>query len=273
MTHLVDTALWTAAVVLGSAALWLSRPRPPTYDTARLFGMLVATRIRGEVEAAGGDMPQWKARIDAELPKGPHPGVTGWTGDPAALGPDHDPAVRVGADCTWDAVADWTEAARAAVRRRLADVRLVWIGAEAFPVPEIDSVTLPAPDDAAIAALLNRPELRVVLAAGDAPALLQWLHDAPALRDRVRAVVLVGAQVDPAWATEHLTHGAFETELVREVPFLQLRTDGAAALPEPAEATNHRRSIALVDLGEVAATKVSTDIHGRALAVLLAAIG
>lgn len=273
MNHTVDAALWTAAVLLGGAALWLSRPQPLPFDPARLFGFLVATRLRGEVEQAGGEVPAWEARLAAELPSGLHPGTLRWTDDPADLGPAFDPVARLGVDCTWDAVADWSAPVTAAVLRRLGEVPLVWLGAPAVEIAVPTTTTLPARDDAAMERLLDRPDRRIVVAAAgrDAQGLLAWLHDAPGLRDRVRAVLLVAPELDSDWLAAHWGHAAFETELVHEVPFLVLRADAAGArLPDPTPAPNHRASLTPVDLGAVAVP--SASVHGRALAALLAAL-
>ena len=55
----VDVALWGAAVALAGAATWLTLPRPPALDWELYFKLIVATRMRGDIEAAGGSPDAW----------------------------------------------------------------------------------------------------------------------------------------------------------------------------------------------------------------------
>jgi hypothetical protein len=140
----------------------------------------------------------------------------------------------------------------------------------------VDSRVVPPGDGAAaaISAVCDRPELRLVLAAGEhGDELLRLLHAEPGLRDRVRAVLLVGARLDEAWIAENFGHLAFDVELSREVPYLTLRTAGATILPDPPEPPSARRSIAAIDLGEVEPEVLADPRCGRAVAALLAAVG
>ncbi len=59
----LDAAVELVALGLAAWAAWLSLPRPPEHDGERLFKVILATLIRGEVEAAGGDRDDWARRL------------------------------------------------------------------------------------------------------------------------------------------------------------------------------------------------------------------
>ncbi len=258
----IDAGLWSLAVGLLALALWLSRSRGE-WDPAVFFaGVLSASFGKGKLPLLQGPVPD-----------------DGWEGTPADLDPVYDPRDRLGPELSWDALVEWDEATCAAVRRRLANVTLVWLEPPPFAVPEVRVCVVDGEADplAAIGDLLPRPESRLVLAAhSQADAALQLLHGAPALRDRVRAVLLYAPSLDAEWIALNLTHRAFDTELRRDVPFLTLR-EGADAdgqvLPTPPTPPDGRRSVASIDLG-VASPGLVADLRlGRALAALFAALG
>ena len=84
-------------------------------------------------------------------------------------------------------------------------------------------------------------------------------------------MLLVGATFDRAWVLAHVNHEELDVEVLREVPYLQLRVPGGEALPEPALPPSQRRCVAVVDLGE---TDRLDDAHlPGALADVLAAVG
>ncbi|RME26054.1 MAG: hypothetical protein D6798_07505, partial [Deltaproteobacteria bacterium] len=71
-------------------------------------------------------------------------------GDPARLGPDHDPAVVLGPDAGWDAVAAWDSGLQEVLARRLGDLLFVTDGLDPAldaaldaAVPGLRRVTLP----------------------------------------------------------------------------------------------------------------------------------
>jgi hypothetical protein len=236
----VDAALWSIAVALLAMALWLNS-REETWDPAVFWAALRAA-ARGE----------------------PVP----------AMGEPYDPFARLGPGCDWTAVGEGTPALAEVLARRLRDVRVVWFEPPPVELPGVRTTVLDKVDGDAVADLLEDRSTRLVVAARDAaPATLQLLHDAPLLRDRLRAVLFVGAKPDPAWLAEHFGHAAFDTELAREVPYLTLRTPGTEPLPDPPEPPSARRAIRSVDLGVVPAEELGDPRLGRALSALLAALG
>jgi hypothetical protein len=257
----VDAVLWSLAVALLVLGLWLARGDGPRWDPAVFFG--------GALTAAFG-----AGRLP--LTEGPVP-AGGWDGAATELDPVYDPRERLASDVSWDALAAWTEPARAAVHRRLAGVRLVWVEPPPLTLPDVDTAVVAGPDADPILALLTRPEERLVLAASTgADGLLRLLHDTPALRDRLRAVLLVAPHLDGAWVTTHFTHLGFDVEVAREVPFLTLRTGPDAAaqrLPDPPKPPSGRPTVAVIDLGVLPDT-VWDDVRvARALTALCAALG
>lgn len=262
----VDAALWAIAAVLGAAALWMSRPRPPSFDPARIWGAALATLVRGDMERAGKDLAAWEAELRRMGPV--HP-LGDLLADPVLLGEAHDPALLVGAACSWDALAEGREEAWLAVARRLASVRFVALGPWPLDLPGMEILRLDEPDEAALEEILDWPETRIVFCATEADPLLRWLADSPGLRDRVRALVLLDPQ-----ATEPVDHPRFDTEIERATPWLVLRrAGGPRRLETPPDPPNHRRSIRVIDLGEVDFATLDPEKHGRALLLLLAALG
>lgn len=232
-----DAILWALAAVLFAVAVWLSLPRPPPFEVPRMFGLIVATMLRGEVERANGKLPDWEAAIARYVPRAVQPPPGGWTIDPDDLGEDY------AIDGGWEAIA---EGRLDAIERRLQDVVFVEAG-----------------DD--LEAACDTPATRLVITVrGDADPLLAALKAAPGLRDRVRALVFVGATVN-----EPLAHVDFDTEIARTTPWLVLRVAGSPKIEEPPVPPTDRRAIGVVDLGEVGEFG---DALGRALRVVVAVL-
>lgn len=61
----VETAVELSALALAIGAAWLSLRKPAELEWERLWKVLLATVIRGEVEANGGDQAQWWSRLAA----------------------------------------------------------------------------------------------------------------------------------------------------------------------------------------------------------------
>lgn len=257
--NLVDAVLWGLAAALFGAAAWLTVREGERWDPAVFFVAVLGALWRGVP-------PVREGPVEAD----------GWDGDLDALDPAVQPGARLAPRITWSDVAEGSAPLQAEVARRLDGVRLVWFGPPTVdvPVPEAVSVADATALGEAVDRVLARPETRLVLAAGrDARPMLELLKDAPALRDRLRAVLLAGAELDPAWVAETITHDAYDTELAREVPWLQLRLPGQPALPVPPEPPTARRSVLPVDLGVVAPETLDDPRVGRALALVVAALG
>ena len=114
-----DAVLWSIFVALFSGALFFAWPRSPRWDPVLFHHMVLATLLRGEVEGKDGKLEDWKGLLDAVLPRGPRPPSGGWTEEPTLLGSDYDLAQRLGADATWDGLAEAAPPVDAARTRRL----------------------------------------------------------------------------------------------------------------------------------------------------------
>lgn len=271
---MTDAALWSLFLTLLLAAAYVAWPRPPTWDLATFHHMVLATLHRGALEREGKDLDAWKAALATYLPAGPRAPSGGWTEDPALLGGDYDPVTRLGARQSWDTVADQTAAE--AVSTRLREVVLLWVGTPALPIPGVRTEVQDEPDFAAIPALLGGPHVRLVLASsGPATSVLEALRAAPMVRDQLRAVLLVGAEFDPAWLETNFTTLAFDSEQDRTVPWLVLRRSDApeALLAEPPASTSGFRPVAVVDLGRADDAALAHPFLGQSLAITLAALG
>lgn len=256
----VDAALWSVAVALLALAVWLTVREGDRWDPATWFAAALGARW-------GGPPPLAEGPIE---PKG-------WDGDVRALEAAYTPEARLGPKLEWPDLEGWTPGVREALARRMADVRLVWLGDAGLDVPEVATAVMPGPDaaEAVLEPLLERPEVRLVMAARGASAqpLLALLRDAPRLRDRLRAVLLVAPELDAAWLADKFSHEAFDTELMRQVPYLALRVPGIAPLPDPPEPPSARRAILPVDLGVLPGDALADARVGQAVATTLAALG
>lgn len=73
MTDPVSLGLTVIAGGVALTAGWLSLPRPPALNAERWFKTLLATILRGQTEADGGDVDAWEARAMSGIPF--HPAV------------------------------------------------------------------------------------------------------------------------------------------------------------------------------------------------------
>jgi hypothetical protein len=262
----VDAVLWSVAAGLLALALWLNRGVGAGWDPASFFGAVLSALFGpGNLPLTGGPVP-----------------AEGFEGTPDELAAVDDPCARLGPDCGWTEIAGWTEPVRATIARRLSGVKVVWfetpvVHLEGMEFVVLDTGGLDRIDVAALEPLLARPDLRLVVAAHiRADAVLRLLHDAPGLRDRLRAVLLVAPPLDADWLAAHFTHPAFDVEVAREVPYFTLRAgDNADAqrLPDPPTPPTGRRSVAPIDLGVLPAELLPDPRVGRALSALCAALG
>lgn len=273
---MTDAVLWSAFVALFCGALYFAWPRPPSWDPAVFHHLVLASLHRGELEARNATLDEWKARLAARLPVGPKPPSGGWTVDPELLGADYATTARLGAGVTWDVLAERGPPLAEAIGRRLADVRVVWFGPAPLQLPGVRSVQRPSVQLDTLDELLVSPSTRLVLATQtEGAALLAALKDAAGIRDRVRAVLFVGATFDPAWNAASLSQDAFDTELDRVTPWFVLRSSDApeAVLLEPPLPATRRHSIAVLDLGLATPEALADAALAESLVVVLAALG
>lgn len=71
MTDPLTLGVASAALALAAAGLWLHRPVAPDLDAERWFKVMLATLLRGEIEAAGGDVGAWERAVVRFVPYHP----------------------------------------------------------------------------------------------------------------------------------------------------------------------------------------------------------
>ena len=213
------------------------------------------------------------------------------TAHPDALGPACDPAQALGPGCGWEAAAAWAPAVPAAIANRLAHVCILGIGdgslteALARAAPGLRTASRSALDATALD-LCPRAADRLVLVCSTAPFAdtLLALVDAPALRDRVLAIVQLGTPVctsaeHRAFLRDGWTHAAMAPELARCIPLFCLwdvsaDTDAEAwaaqHLPAPTLEPGAAPSVALHALGPLPRAAVHEDHLARSLLLTLA---
>lgn len=215
-----------AALALGLGAAWALRPRPPELDGAVVFSTLLSV-LRGQVEPArahdalgkSGDPRRWigpGATMD-QLAAG---SLSGWLADGATwvlLGPSSG---------SHGAVLDTLETAVAEAP------------VERWPFPPEDE-TAAGVQGERWSSLVERPDRRlVVVAVGEAaPALLDFLAEAPLVRDRLAAVTLLagpfGREAVRERLPERLRHEVLDLEAARGVPWVDRPESEADRLPPP----------------------------------------
>ncbi len=151
---------------------------------------------------------------------------------PEALGSIYRLETRFGADASEASFKAWShEDSRflSAVRRRV-PLRWVWVGEHEWVQPfcEITGGMLANPESVEAAILAAPAAERWVLVAsqGALSALMRVIHQGPALRDRLVAVVAVNAQVVDSedWWQAHFQHDELDTELNRGTLYASLAT-------------------------------------------------
>ena len=206
--------------------------------------------------------------------------------DPAGLGPAHDPGRNLAPGLSWDDVAGWSDALRAALGRRLDAVVLVTLGDDALSAalasaaPHARVVALPADASAepeVLRAVPEAPHERIVLfARGRAAApLVCLLSDHGDLVDRLAGVVLIGGALGGADVRDAFTHERLEPEVLRAVPYFSLAiVDPADPLgrswslqhpPEPPEPASGRVGLERIPLGAIAEPGLDPEALARAL--------
>ena len=217
--NLLDQVLWAIAVALTAAAFYLSRPKPRAWQPALLY-----RAILGEEELRRWDPSDW-------------------------LGPGMD----------WKKLGEGGAELSILLKRRLGDFRLLWFGPGAVELPGLRLYPVEAGSMGGSPVQQRwEKELeekvgkgKVILAASGAEVmgLLKLLHEAPGLRDRCFAVLLVEPELDDAWVHANFTHAAFDTELNRVTPYLVLREDPRGpTLVAPPEPPTGRVAVEVLEL-------------------------
>lgn len=202
--------------------------------------------------------------------------------DPSELGAAYDPSRVLAPGLGWERVAVWDADVQTAIARRAQDTVLAVIGRSSEPfsaaVPHAAAVQSETASEDELLALVPEAHQRLaVIAEGDAVAeLLRTLHGSPALRDRVRMVVSIGATMDAEWMAEHFGHLAFDTELNRQTPYAAITdvVDPAATIPDqrfpvPEVPPSGWAPIASMDLGVLPVSQNDPKLIARALWVVL----
>lgn len=217
--NVLDQVLWAIAVALTAAAFYLSRPKPRAWEPALLY-----RAILGEEDLRRWDPSDW-------------------------LGPGMD----------WKKLGEGGPELLALLKRRLGEFRLLWFGAGAVELPGLSLYPVEpgrigsSPEQQRWEKVLEGKvgKGKVILAASGAEVmeLLKLLHEAPGLRDRCLAVVLVEPELDDTWLKPNFTHTTFDTELNRVTPYLILRQDRSLpTLVAPPEPPTGRVAVEVLDL-------------------------
>ena len=325
--NLVDVGLWAVAGVLLLVAGWNTLPRPPELNWELYFKVVIASLIRGEVEAAEGTAEDWLERgralvwfhpgardLESKLTEPDAyqvstPAIEGERGliealrllstvqqrlertftsghadavlyeDPALLGEEYDPRNSVGTEADWEAVAGCSPDLLTALRRRHEHLRWVVLGGDQKHIEALsellgeDRVLVLSETESEAAEtelesfLSQRSDRLVLLAVGKGAGLaVRMMHGSPGLRDRVLAVVGVGAFLGGdlgGWMKDAFTHQAMDTEISRLTSWFRVSFVTPGVLPVgdehcaladtrwpcPPVPQSGRKAIEVIDLG------------------------
>ena len=319
-------------LAVGAAILSL-RPAPPL-DWEHLWKIILATVIRGEVEAAGGDQATWWDRLSV-VPYHPAgrdspsklirasvddlktPALEGeralverlaaigspadrWQSmyredphaqeslmqNPMELGQAYDPSAPLAPGVSWDGIAEWSAPVQAAIGRRLADVVVAVVGRDVKPMmdaaPHASVVAVQDASEEGLLGLMSHPHQRLVLVVeGDAAfEMVQTLHCAPLLRDRVLVMLSLGGSFGgeerSGWLDAHFQHLQFDTEINRRTLYVAMTDMGSEDIHPrvqhftvPEVPPSGWAPIEAVDLGPIPLSKQDPALFARALWVFL----
>ncbi|HJN76111.1 MAG TPA: hypothetical protein QGF58_19420 [Myxococcota bacterium] len=205
--------------------------------------------------------------------------------DPAGFGPDWDLARILGPGAGWEEVATWSDSVVEVLRRRAEHHKWAIVGHPilARSLAQVLGERVVEVDDLEeLSGLVPRMSDRVVIVTLGATGLFEHLHEAPALRDQVAAVVGIDLENDPAWLAEHFDNEAFDTEVNRATPYFHLafverdpdldRLE-ASLLPVPQVPDTMRVVLEPIDLGVLPGPVADCppDLLARALLIVVSA--
>jgi hypothetical protein len=168
----------------------------------------------------------------------------------------------------------------------LSDVVVAVIGRDVTPMmeaaPHASVVPVEDASEEGLLGLLSHPHQRLVLVVGGEAAfgLVQTLHGAPSLRDRVLVVLSLGGRFGgeerSQWMDAHFQHLQFDTELNRRTMYAAM-TDmdsgdtqhTAQHFPVPPVPPSGWTPIEAVDLGPIPLSRQDPALFARALWVFL----
>jgi len=211
--------------------------------------------------------------------------------NPVELGSAYDPSLAIAPTIDWESVARWTADTQSAIARRLKDVVVVVVGHASedliAAVPHARVSVVPTglqPDtmEEALQALCPQSHERLIVIAGQDSvfSLVQALHAAPSLRDRVMTVISLSGDLQSPekqeWMAKNFQHLDFDTEMNRRTLYMSVSSVVLESnvmvdqsFPDPAVPPSGWAPIESVDLGLLPLDDQSPELLARALWVLL----
>ena len=206
--------------------------------------------------------------------------------DPTLLGPAYAPSTAMPPRVSWEDIAAWDAEVQRAIARRIHDVVVAVIGMDTLAlteaVPHGHAVAVDEVSAEGLGALLGRDHQRLIIVARGSGVneVTRALHGHPLLRDRVLAVISLGASIqgpdNKPWMDEHFQHSAFDTELNRRTLYMAVSDPGDGfedaseqCFPDPPVPPSGWAPVESVDLGPLPIDEQDPEVLARALWVLL----
>jgi hypothetical protein len=208
-------------LVLAAWALWKSLPKSLNYDWRSVHAKFL-------LSLSSEDNKQWKDLARREVLDKPF----------AILG--------------WEDIDSNSDETQEFLRRKSRHILLIGIGKfiNKFSLlldrPLSEALTIENLSD-----LIQRRDQRFIFVAeGDkAQELLHFLHQYPAVRDRMAGVCLINPVLDQEWCTEYFTHAEMDVEVQLSIPYFVWGTTEYEGLPTPVVEPRGWKAIDLIDLG------------------------
>ena len=301
----IDLWIEIAIGILIFWAVWKTIPSNPNLDWKYFHSLILVTKVRGELESHNANAEDWKQEIKKLVPF--HPDFNGsddiftennsaaeenWTKwfhndeiiekklmeDPQILGSNFKPLSVV----NWENIADQADnLVKQTLRRRFEHAIIVGQGDFAKMVAE--SLALPlfsqALDIDALANVWKEKNQRFIFVGhgSECQEMLQFIHQFPAVRDRILTMVFVDGEFNQEWLEKHFTHEKMDAEANHAIPYILWSyvdtkdLQNWHSLPEPPESKSNWQSIEIIDLGPfpVALREYST-LMCQALCIVIA---
>jgi len=152
----------------------------------------------------------------------------------------------------WEDIASDSDETQKFIRRKYRHILLIGTGTFANEISlQLDRPLSEILTIENLSGLVQRKDQRFIFAAEgeQAQEMLQFLHDYPAVRDRMAGVCLHNPILDQEWCTEHFTHTKMDVEAQISIPYIVWGTSEYEGLPTPVVEPRGWKAIDLIDLG------------------------
>jgi hypothetical protein len=278
----IDLWIEIAIVCLIFWAVWKSIPKNPDLNWKYFHSLVVATLIRGELETVNAASEDWLKEIKILVSF--HPDFAGvndifiennetpeqkWQewfhdddviekhlmDDPEILGANFKPSALI----TWQDLAEQNDVINQTLLRKFAHAIIVGQSSRAKEFADLLNIPLYSDvlDIDKLSDAWKEKKQRFIFVGQDdeCQEMLVFMHEFPAVRDRVLSMIFVDGKFDTEWLNSHFTHEKMDAEANHAIPYILWSYIDPASIvpwqtiPKPPEPTSNWYSIEIIDLG------------------------